>query len=78
MAEGDDIFAEWKKRRFVIAEYELLDEPEIIIILTDISFWAKNADELMSWCEQNGGEVAGMTVTFKNYEQLTMFSLRWA
>lgn len=78
MAAGDDILAEWKRRRFVVADYELLVEPEIVIVLTDISFWTKNADELMEWCKINGGDVAGMTVTFKNNEQLTMFALRWS
>ena len=74
---SDDIFHSWKNSRFVLVDYHLFDEPELMIVLTDFQYWSDVHDELMEWCRVNGGEVKGMTVSFKTQEQLTMFSLRW-
>ncbi len=75
---SEDILQSWKNHRFIVADYELLDEPEIVVVLTDVKFWSENIDELISWCDFNGGKVKGMTVGFNNYEQLTLFTLRWS
>lgn len=75
---SDDIFHSWKDKRFIVADYYLLDEPEIVVVLTDIGYWAENIDALVDWCKTNGGQVKGMTVTLDNHEQLTLFALRWA
>ena len=74
----DDIFHDWKKSRFIIADFALLDQPEIVVVLTDIGFWSDHVNELVDWCKVYGGEVKGMTVSFDSHEQLMLFSLRWA
>ena len=73
-----DIFAEWKKNRFITMGYDLLDGPEVLVILTDIGFWAEHELELANWCDQYGATVTGMTVAFPNEQTLTAFSLRWS
>jgi hypothetical protein len=73
-----DIFAHWKSNRFILAEFELLGTPDLLVVLTDLTFWANNVDELLDWCNQYGARVKGMTVEFDTNEQLTMFCLRWS
>lgn len=75
---SDDIFHSWKNNKFIVADYALLDKPDIVVVLTDIGFWANNIDDLIVWCRTNGGSVKGMTVEFDNNEQLTLFALRWS
>jgi hypothetical protein len=75
---NQDIFADWKSHRFVRVGFELLNQPAIVIVLTDIAFWAKNADELNQWCCTYGARVSGMTVEFDNEKDLSLFCLRWA
>jgi hypothetical protein len=75
---SQDIFADWKSHRFVRVGFELLNQPAIVIVLTDIAFWAKNADELNQWCQTYGARAAGMTVEFDNEKDLSLFCLRWA
>jgi hypothetical protein len=76
---SDDIFHSWKNSKFVMTFYPLVDEPNIVVILTDIKFWAENIDKLIDWCQNNDcGEVVGSTVTFSDYKQATMFALRWS
>jgi hypothetical protein len=75
----EDIFAEWKLRKFIIAESYMFDDPNsTTVILTDISFWAQNIDELIKWCSTNGGTLSGMTVKFQSEAVLTLFLLRWS
>jgi hypothetical protein len=73
-----DVLAHWKSSRFVLADFELLSTPDLLVVLTDLNFWTRNIDELLDWCEQYGARVRGMTVEFDNREQLTMFYLRWS
>lgn len=73
-----DILAHWKTNRFVLADFELLGSPDLLVVLTDIKFWTKHADELLDWCDLYGARLAGMTVEFNTKEQLTMFYLRWS
>ena len=75
---SDDIFSNWKKNKFVLVDFELLAEPEIIIVLTDLTFWVNHADELTNWCAIHGGAIHGLTVQFNTEEQLTLFTLRWS
>ena len=72
-----DIFENWKEQKFIVAPQYLLDKPEILIILTDISFWADNADSLVEWCEKYNCTTQGMTVCLPNEAALTMFMLKW-
>lgn len=74
----EDIFAEWKIRKFIIAESYMFDDPNsTTVILTDISFWAQNIDELVKWCATYGGVISGMTVNFQSKASLTLFLLKW-
>lgn len=74
----EDIFHDWKHSRFIVADYALLDEPGIVIVLTDLEYWIQHSDDLKAWCQQHGGQIKGMTVSLDNYEQLTFFTLRWS
>jgi len=75
---SEDIFAEWRKHRFVLVEPDMHEELGHMVILTDFKFWAENISELMSWCNVNGGEVNGSTVLFRREHDLTAFVLRWS
>lgn len=72
-----DILAEWKSNRFVIADGIFTDQPGILIILCDISFWTQHYADLTQWCQDHEVQRAGMTVTLSDPEQLTAFCLRW-
>ena len=75
---SDDIFHSWKHSRFVVADYELLNEPGIVIVLTEFEYWAQHTDELKAWCQEHGGQLKGMTVSLDTHEQLTLFALKWS
>jgi hypothetical protein len=73
-----DIFAHWKRNRFVIGS-EFVDHANcILILLTDISFWAEHLEELDQWCSDHLCTVKGMTVEIPNDATLTLFALRWS
>lgn len=77
---GEDIFADWKKQRFIVADgYAYLDQYPNghLIILTDFKFWTEHIEELVEWCEQYNVKHSGMTLELPNDELLTIFSLRW-
>ena len=74
-----DVFESWKKNKFVTVSYDLLEgSPEILVILTDITFWMEHETELEAWCEQYGAAARGMTVTFPDEKTLTAFALKWS
>lgn len=75
---SEDIFAEWKKSRFILAHPYLHNEKGQLVILTDFSYWSEHIEELMEWCQDNGGEVNGSTVLFRNDKEVTTFVLRWS
>lgn len=75
---SEDILANWKTKKFILADSSLIDEEGFIIILTDVKYWAENIDELILWCKSNGGTVRGMSVSFDSEKQLLLFTLRWA
>jgi len=75
---GGDVLAEWKKSRFVIAPSELIDQPGVLVILTDYKFWTDRYEQLQSWCKENNCDTQGMTVTMPNDAALTAFCLRWS
>jgi hypothetical protein len=82
---ADDIFADWKKNRFVIADdfaKEYFNERHAegtLIVLTDFRFWGQEhiADQLVQWCINHGCRTQGATVEIPNKETLTAFMLRW-
>jgi hypothetical protein len=75
----DDIFADWKKQRFIVAEYAVAkDTIAHTVILTNIAFWSDHVEQLDTWCEHNpGAKRIGMVVEFDTAELLTLFVLRW-
>ena len=75
-----DILADWKTQRFIMVEYDIAkDDPVLMVILTDIAFWAEHVEQLDAWCEHNpGAKRIGMTVEFDTTELLTLFVLRWS
>ncbi len=73
-----DIFQSWKERRFIIASTDITDG-ERIVVLTDMTFWVENLNDLIDWCEDTpGARNEGMTVVFDTDASLMMFVLRWA
>jgi hypothetical protein len=74
---AQDIFADWKTERFVVADQTEYGYDNIIIVLCDINFWSDHIDELIVWCRENNAITAGMTVELRLPEQLTAFLLRW-
>lgn len=80
VSNTEDLFAKWKEQRFIIADPKWLSEEykrPFVIVLTDIGFWADNADALVDWCEANDCKTAGMTVEIADEKTLSMFILRW-
>lgn len=77
----DDILADWKSRKFILApSYSLSEEYNTrhLVVLTDIGFWAEHAEKLKEWCKEHKAVTKGMTVELKTDEQLTLFCLRWS
>lgn len=78
---SDDIFADWKIKRFAVAENSLfgdsLSQGQMLVILTQIQFWAEYEKDLDQWCVENHAERQGMTVLLPDEKTLTLFSLRW-
>jgi hypothetical protein len=74
---GQDIFADWKTERFIIADQTNYGYDNIIIVLCDIKFWSDHIDDLIVWCQEYNAITAGMTVELRSQEQLTAFCLRW-
>lgn len=76
---ADDIMAEFKNRRFIVAPNYLLENPgEHVVILSDYNFWNDHYDELKAWVEQHGGDIQGMGLTLPDAHTLTAFCLRWS
>ena len=82
---GEDIFADWKKQRFIVADdyaeryLRYLDQYPNghLIVLTDFKFWTEHIEDLAEWCEQYNVKHSGMTLELSSDELLTIFSLRW-
>jgi hypothetical protein len=74
-----DVMAEYKRNRFVVAPHYLLENvDQHVVILSDLTYWTEHYDELKAWCNQHGGEVAGMGVTLPDAHTVTLFTLRWS
>lgn len=74
----DDILADWKNCRFARVGFELLDQPDIMVVLTDVAFWNRNFEELKDWCDEYNCEIQGLTVKFDSEQSLMVFCLRWS
>lgn len=76
---ADDVMAEFKNRRFIIAPDHLLDKPgDYLIILSDFEYWSDHYDELQVWVNDNQGHIQGMGLTLPDARTLTAFCLRWS
>ena len=77
---NDDIFADWKNARFIVADKMLTEDltSKHIVVLADFKYWSQYSDELLEWCEQYNCEVKGMTVEIANDDTLLLFRLKWA
>lgn len=76
---ADDVMAEFKNRRFVVAPADLLENPgEHVVILSDFEYWNDHYDELQDWVKQNNGFIQGMGLTLPDAPTLTAFCLRWS
>jgi hypothetical protein len=76
---SNDILADWKTNRFIVAESVLHDfENEHLIVLSDYKFWTLEIDNLIEWCNNNDCSQEGMTVRIPTDKLLTMFILRWS
>jgi hypothetical protein len=74
----EDLFADWKRNKFIVADYALTSDAKHLIVLTDIQFWANHTDELDDWCKKNlRARVQGMTVEIDDDRTLTHFIMRW-
>ena len=73
----DDIFEDWKKNRFVVADIKELYNG-ILVVMTDIKYWVDNAEELVEWCQENNCITKGMTIEIPDEETLLLFRLKWS
>jgi hypothetical protein len=75
-----DIFAEWKKQRFIFAEKSMFPDStsKHMVVLTDVEFWVENLDGLMDWCAEHDCDTQGMTVDIPDDKTLMLFKLRWS
>lgn len=74
----DDILADWKSSRFVVADALLSPFPQgVCVILTDIAYWSENCDDLDHWCSQHHARREGMTVNMTQ-DTLLLFVLKWS
>ena len=77
---NEDILADWKINRFIIADSVLHEDPGHLIILTDYKFWGaeETVDKLLAWCFKNKCKMQGMTLILPTDKLLTMFILEWS
>ena len=73
-----DLFRSWKENRFIIAPKALVLDGELLVILTDIQYWADHAEELQKWCRDRNADTSGMTVVFGDEKTLVEFVLKWS
>lgn len=74
---SEDIFESWKKNRFIVADYKEIHNG-ILVVMTDIKYWAENEYDLDLWCREHKCKVKGMTVEIPDEETLLLFTLRWS
>jgi len=73
-----DVFEDWRNHRYIVTPQHLLDQQEILIIMTDVNFWAEHVDQCIAWCYNHNCEIKGMTITIPDEATLTLFALRWS
>ena len=78
MGTEEDILADWKKNRFIVAPSILMHENVHIVVLTDFAYWTDRIDELEVWCNRYNCTIQGMTVNIPTDDLLTVFCLQWS
>lgn len=86
MKYNEDIFADWKTSRFIIADNfakEYLNAEEVdgtLVVLTDFKFWGQEhiVDQLVQWCSDHNCCTRGATVEINCAQSLTAFMLKWS
>ena len=73
----EDVMAEYKAGRFVVADPILGFGPRLIV-LSDFTFWVDRLGELEVWCQLHGAVRKGTTVEIPTDEVLTVFILQWS
>lgn len=73
----EDIMAEFKKAKFVVAP-DYLGFGPTMVILSDISFWAPKYDVLGDWCRAHQCRLEGLTVNVPDEPTLMLFCLKWS
>ena len=71
-----DIFQEWKDNKFIVVKN--IEQYKNLVVLTNISHWHQNYDELWVWCEKHNCKVQGMTIEMPDEQTMTLFVLRWS
>lgn len=70
---------DWSSSRYVVVPPHLVESTTSqVILLTDVSYWATHADELLEWCSEHKCSHNGMSVNIDDPETMTLFTLRWA
>jgi predicted PilT family ATPase len=77
-SESKDILEDWKNNRFVIADPDLVEGTDIVVVLTDVEYWSEHYEQLDEWCSKNNSKLEGMTVAIPLESVLTVFILRWS
>ena len=77
MNQDEDVMAEYKSARFVVAGDDLGFGTRLIV-LSDFRFWIDNMDQLHAWCQLHGATKKGATVELPSDETLTLFVLQWS
>jgi hypothetical protein len=77
---NQDVIADWKTNRFIIADSVLHEDLGHLLILTDYNFWGteETSDKLLAWCSRNKCKMQGMTLILPTDKLLTMFILEWS
>ena len=77
---NQDVIADWKTNRFIIADSVLHEDPGHLLILTDYNFWGteETSDKLLAWCSRNKCKMQGMTLILPTDKLLTLFILEWS
>jgi len=75
---SEDIFKDWKVNKFIVAEPDLHDFDDHLVILTDVRYWTDHIDELLKWCSKHGCTQEGMAIRVPSDSKLTHFILAWS
>jgi hypothetical protein len=74
---AEDVMAEYKAGRFVVAD-PILGFGTRLIVLSDFTFWIDRLEALETWCQLHGAVRKGTTVEIPTDEVLTVFILQWS